>query len=352
MAARGLKPFTLFFALMLCLGKAGATDSTGRFHILPVPTLGYAPETRFYAGAVLMVPFQLTPVHRLAAAKLEASITQNRQRLLSASWDYYFGRDHGFSSGNILTARYPDYYWHPGSSTPGHLYTRFQARKTEFQAEYLRQVAYNKMFAGGAVRYASVQQLSYMEGDSVVWRSLNPGRLYGISFIGSHDSRDNLLNPHKGMLLRWQLGCNATHQGNIYATQKVDMRWFHSKEKHTLALRFYLQTGNIRSPFFDLPAYGGDAARGYFTGRFRGDRLACFQTEWRQGISKRVGCALFAGVGNAWMRTSGTSFLLKPNAGIGFRYLADRRAKVNLRFDYAVGRYGQRGFYVAFGEAF
>ncbi|MBU6325402.1 MAG: BamA/TamA family outer membrane protein, partial [Bacteroidetes bacterium] len=317
---------------MMCFGRAGAADSTSRFRVLPVPTLGYAPETRFYVGAVLMVPFQLTPEHRLAAAKLEASITQNRQRLLSASWDYYLGRDRGFSSGNILTARYPDYYWQPGSNTPGHLYTRFQARKSEFQTEYLKQVAFNKMFAGGAIRYASMQQLSYMEGDSFVWQGLNSGRLFGISCIGSHDSRDNLLNPHRGMLLRWQIGMNTTHRGNIYATQKMDIRWFHTEEKYTLALRLYVQRGNVRSPFFDLPAYGGDAARGYFTGRFRGDRLACFQTEWRQGISTRLGFTLFAGLGNAWMRSSGEALMLKPNGGFGFRFMADRRAKVNLRF--------------------
>jgi len=353
MVARRLKAL-LLISLFSCLwctpGKAA--DSTRRVHFLPVPTLGYAPETRLYAGAVVMMPFQISPKHRLSAAKLEVNFTQNRQRIFSASWDYYFGRDRGFSSGNMLTARYPDYYWRPGATTPQAAFTRYQAQKTEVQAEYLNRVAFNRIFAGAAFRYASMQTLSYMEGDSGIWNGLQAGRVLGISLIGSHDSRDNLLNAAKGMLLRWQGGMHRTGTGMYYVMQKLDSRWFFTHKKQTLALRFYAQTTSGKAPFFDLPAYGGDAARGYFTGRFRGERLAGLQTEWRQRLGKRLGYTLFAGIGNAWMRNTGTAFMLKPNGGLGLRYLADRKSNVNLRFDYAFGLAGQRGFYVAFGEAF
>jgi hypothetical protein len=353
MVARRLKGLILISLLSwLCCAPGNAADSTRRVHFLPVPTLGYAPETRLYAGTVVMMPFQISPKHRLSAAKLEVNFTQNRQRMLSASWDYYFGRDYGFSSGNILTARYPDYYWRPGSTTPQEAFTRYQAQKTDVQAEYLKRIGFNKIFAGAALRYASMQKLRYMEGDSGIWQGLHAGRVLGISLIGSHDSRDNLLNATKGMLLRWQGGVQRTGTGVHYVTHKLDSRWFFSKKHQTLALRLYVQTGSSKAPFFDLPAYGGDAARGYFTGRFRGERLAALQTEWRRSLGKRTGFTVFAGVGNAWMRHSGEAFLLKPNGGLGFRYLADRRAHVNLRFDYAFGLAGQRGFYVAFGEAF
>lgn len=353
MAARRLKSLLLISLLAVqCCVPALAADSTRHFHVLAVPTLGYAPETRFYVGAVVMMPFQISPKHRLSAAKMEVNFTQNRQRILSASWDYYFGRDRGFSSGNILTARYPDYYWRPGATTPQAAFTRYQAQKTEVQAEYLKQTGSRKLFAGTALRYASMQKLSYMEGDSGIWNGLQAARVLGISLIGSHDSRDNLLNATKGMLLRWQGGVQRTGTGVHYVTHKLDSRWFFTKKKQTMAIRFYAQTASGRVPFFDLPAYGGDAARGYFTGRFRGERLAGLQTEWRRSLGKRTGFTVFAGVGNAWMRHSGEAFLLKPNGGLGFRYLADRQSKVNLRFDYAFGLAGQRGFYVAFGEAF
>ncbi len=340
------------FAFQARAGNIGAADSFTRIRILPVPTLGYAPETRFYAGAVVMLPFQISQRHRLSAAKLEATFTQNRQRVFSASWDYYLGNNRGFSSGNILTARYPDYYWKPGAFTPGALFARYQAKKTDFHAEYLKSVLHKNLFLGPSLRYASLQQLRYMEGDSAVWQSLRPNRLLGLSAIGSYDSRDNLLNPQHGGLFRWQFGLNRSAERISYITQMFDGRLFFTEDRHTLALRFYMQTGHARGPFFDLPAYGGDAARGYFTGRYRGERIAGLQTEWRHAFGRRLGFTLFAGIGNAWMRASGEAFRLKPNGGIGFRYQADRKSKVNLRFDYAWGISGQRGFYVAFGEAF
>jgi hypothetical protein len=42
----------------------------------------------------------------------------------------------------------------------------------------------------------------------------------------------------------------------------------------------------------------------------------------------------------------------KWNAGMGLRFLVDKQDRTNLRFDYAVGQDGNRGFYFSFGESF
>jgi len=43
---------------------------------------------------------------------------------------------------------------------------------------------------------------------------------------------------------------------------------------------------------------------------------------------------------------------VKPNAGVGLRFRVDKKERTNLRFDYAIGRVDQSGFYISFGESF
>jgi hypothetical protein len=43
---------------------------------------------------------------------------------------------------------------------------------------------------------------------------------------------------------------------------------------------------------------------------------------------------------------------LKPNAGIGLRFLVDKNEDTHLRIDYAIGVERQSGLYISFGESF
>jgi hypothetical protein len=47
-----------------------------------------------------------------------------------------------------------------------------------------------------------------------------------------------------------------------------------------------------------------------------------------------------------------TSNSIKPNGGLGLRFLVDKEENTNLRIDYAIGTAGQDGFYISFGESF
>lgn len=108
------------------------------------------------------------------------------------------------------------------------------------------------------------------------------------------------------------------------------------------------------APFYDLAFLGGDAtARGYYFGRFRDNALLSLQAEIRQALFWRLGFTIFGGISKLYNNFSNINFnFLKPNAGLGLRFLVDKREKVNLRFDFAWGEAGQNGFYVAFGESF
>ena len=70
-------------------------------------------------------------------------------------------------------------------------------------------------------------------------------------------------------------------------------------------------------------------------------------------IAWRFGLAVFGGSGFVYSDIIKlTNSNVKPNAGIGLRFLVDKKENTFLRFDYAIGKEGQNGFYVSFGESF
>ena len=112
------------------------------------------------------------------------------------------------------------------------------------------------------------------------------------------------------------------------------------------------------APFWDLPATSmdGRSARGYGEGRFRGERLLYWETEYRAALMKSdlLGVVLFANV--TTIESAETHERLfgsfAPGAGFGFRVLLNKRSRTNLCTDWGWGKQGSRGFYLSIQEAF
>ena len=81
--------------------------------------------------------------------------------------------------------------------------------------------------------------------------------------------------------------------------------------------------------------------------------MLVFNSEFRATVYRRWGFALGAASGTVFTQpTDIYKNPFKPAANAGIRFLADRKAHINMRIDYAIGLKGQSGFYFAFGEAF
>lgn len=181
-------------------------------------------------------------------------------------------------------------------------------------------------------------------------------RLVQVGPLVSYDTRDHSLNPQSGAFVSggWMfsvhaLGGDFSHDklsiaGNIYRTVRPGT---------VLAARVAMCRVSDGAPFYDLCLYGASSdLRGYETGRYRDRASWAVQYEIRQHLFGRFGATLFAGAGGtapSFGRIDETRFL--PAAGIGLRYMPLRRAGVNLRLDYAVGRDSQ-ALYFSIGEAF
>jgi hypothetical protein len=327
-----------------------ADSSFRKTSILPVPTLGYTPETRAYAGAVVQLAYRPDSLARISSAKIDISFTRNRQRILLAECDWFLKDEKAVLKTQLLHTFYPDYYWGIGAGASDLQRLRYSGQRSSVQFAWLLRLK-PKLFSGPDFRFHQQRNFSFLEGDTALFNTLAPGRVVGVGWTYLSDHRDNQLNASSGRMFRLQMGINRWTGGN-YPKLQLDYRNYFPISKGALAFRGFYQHSGKLTPFFDLPVYGGDAARGYFLGRFRGQNLVLLQMEIRRTVYRRWGLAAFGGAGNSITRTESMIQLIKPNVGLGVRFLADRAARVNLRLDYAWGAKGQSGFYIAFGEAF
>jgi len=181
-------------------------------------------------------------------------------------------------------------------------------------------------------------------------------RSSGIGLLMNYDSRDNTFYPYRGTFLDVNalfadtaLGSDFDYQ--IY--QGAYNTYFSITEKITLAYRFYGRITDGRVPLYDLSYFGEhNDLRGYAAGTFVDKMMLATQLEFRWRFWKRLGMVAFGGVGKVgrdWDDLDGQDLL--PSVGVGLRFMASKKERVNLSIDYARGR-EEDAFYFYIGEAF
>jgi outer membrane protein assembly factor BamA len=110
---------------------------------------------------------------------------------------------------------------------------------------------------------------------------------------------------------------------------------------------------NGSAPFHKLAALGGQSMmRGYYEGRYLGNKLLAGQVEYRIPIYWRFGAVAFAGAGDVASTMSRFNLHdLKPSYGFGIRYVFNPDEKLSLRLDFGFGR-NTSGVYITAAEAF
>lgn len=179
--------------------------------------------------------------------------------------------------------------------------------------------------------------------------------LIGPSF--TFDSRNDSIAPRKGVYVTGSLIYGQDWLGSDFEYHKLGFAanaYFPITKTTVVGIRKQLCGVSNGAPYYDLCMFGqqGDL-RGYETGRYRDGASWALQAEVRQHLFGRFGAVAFGGVGGI---ADSTGDILKhstvlASGGIGLRYLASRRAKVNLRADIAWGKDGA-AFYFGIGEAF
>jgi outer membrane protein assembly factor BamA len=156
------------------------------------------------------------------------------------------------------------------------------------------------------------------------------------------DTRDHDMTPSSGVLVDFRANFADEVFGSDFAYETYDLgaNYYRRAGKGVLALRGYACQASDRTPLFDLCLFGaGTDLRGYEAGRYRDRAMFAVQGEYRFPLSGRFGATAFAGVGkvaSSFGDMDGAPDL--PSVGVGLRWLASEKARVNLSIDLAVGR--------------
>lgn len=315
---------------------------------MPLPAIGFSPETRTYIGAVALLTYSpFDTIVRSSNAKLEFNYSQNRQSIFVAEWNIFTSQERWFIKGRLGYSLYPDQYFGIGINSPKDSKTGFEStRQIAELSAFLKVRPF--WFAGPVLRYTRYADVKAL-ANTRVYPELKDAEIKGLGIALLVDSRNSLLRPESGRYFFTQFVVHQFHE-----RYQADARMYHRLGKATWANRLYLEQVWGAAPFFDLALYGGDAiARGFFYGRYRTSAFSTLQSEYRAGIYRKWGFTCFAGLGNLdnrvdQFRQQG----LKWNAGLGLRFQVDPAERTNLRLDYAVGSQGSSGFYISFGEVF
>lgn len=330
-------------------------ESLKKVTILPVPAIGYSPETKTYVGLVTLFTFNAPDsLTRSSNAKIEFVYTWNKQMIFESDWNYFFTGEKWFTKGRLLYfSKYPDLYYGIGYNSPSAGELSFESNRLIFDADLFRNIK-NKLFIGAGLNYTSYKNIKSLN-DSLFYPELKDENDFGIKITFLKDSRNNILSPSKGDYLEVSNSFNSAT--SFYSKFSLDYRYYFGFGKtkgNILAGRFYHSSVFGTPPFYDYPMIGGNKyTRGYYLGRFRDKNVSTLQVELRNHLFWRIGIATFGGISMVYKNLNGIegeSF--KPNAGLGLRFLVDKIEGTNLRLDYAVGAHNQSGFYISFGESF
>lgn len=350
-----LKLHVLVFILLLILNPVCGQDSirVKKIGILPVPAIGYSPETKTYLGAVTLFTLNMyqDSLTRTSNAKFEFNYTWNKQVILESEWNYFFKQEKWFTKGKIHFSHYPDLYYGVGSNTPENNKLSFDSRRFVFEASILKNTG-NKLFTGLNLKYIDYSKVT-TETTTLFYPELIAGSTLGIGYSVLRDTRNNLLTPTKGIYS--YLNSTYNFAKNNFLEITLDLRYYKTwKDKYTLATRFINDFNIGNPPFYDYALLGGDKfVRGYYLGRYRDNNLSSLQSEFRFPAFWKIYLAAFGGLSNSYGETNNFSFVKsKYNYGFGFRFLVDKTENTFLRLDYAIGQDHNNGFYISFGESF
>lgn len=353
----GIRYLPWVLILFGLFGKATGQEKKlkNNITVLPVPAIGYSPETKTYLGAVTLFTIRNTndSLARTSNAKIEFNYTWNKQVILESAWNYFFSKEKWFTRGVIHYSKYPDLYYGIGFNTPNSGEINFQSNRFIFELDLFRKIQKNQ-FLGFGFNYKNYGNIEY-QTNSIVYPELKNENNFGLKVLQLADSRNNILSPSNGRYFEFSNSFNFS--SSFYYKTSLDFRSYFglgNSNKNVLAGRIYHSSLFGSPPFYDFAVIGGDKyARGYYLGRFRDKNFSTVQVEYRRDLFWRIGMATFGGISMVYKKVQNIGYKnFKPNAGIGLRFLVDKNEGTNLRIDYAIGVQNQSGFYISFGESF
>jgi outer membrane protein assembly factor BamA len=336
-------------------------DSAKRTSFNVYPYAFYTPESKLAFGAGGIFIFYGGKEKDLKPSKIGFGgyYSTNKQYKISMSPNLYFFENNLYIELPTSYGYFINKYWGIGDDTP--VYDSASYAVTTFTSTLTIQVP-PEFFAAdrtGIILDYDYTDMTDKKGNELLKNDSLPGSnggtLIGLGTDLVWDSRDNLFFPNSGGYQYFKVVFYPGISDYIFSLIELDVRAYRAiSPDHVFAFNFYVQSALGETPFYKLPALGGQKRmRGYFNGRYRDNFYGMLQAEYRQYFWKRLGFAVFGGVGNVANNMLEYDFgNLKYSYGAGLRFMFNKKQKVNLRMDLGFGNDGNRGIYFGIQEAF
>jgi len=335
-------------------------DSTKNISFTTFPILYYLPETGLGYGALGVSTFRFKyeqKTSRPSSVQLAVSLTSKKQFLLFAPYELYWSGEKWRLVGELGYYQYFYNFYGVGTRAPVEDMETYEVNFPRLRMSLLREVA-PSFSIGLGYAFDNYTQLVIDEG-GILERSdvigKEGGAVSNLGIVALYDTRDNIFYPTEGWFLQLNAFSSASFLGSSFDYRKVelDARHFQSiGKKNILAFNVFAGANSSGVPFLDYYYVGSKRTRGFNDRRFQDKAELSAVMEFRFPVAGRFGAAVFGSSG-----TVATDFgrlfssAYKNSAGLGIRYILNKKEGVRIRVDYGFSSDGGN-LYFTINEAF
>ncbi len=346
--------WTVFLFLLLpVLWKTikAQSDSASKTEFKPswlgMPVAFYTPETRWAGGATGLFNFKLSKdsVTRTSQVALYGVYTQEDQIILRLPIGIFTPDNRFWIRNDFEIYHYPYKFWGVGNDTP-------DDAEEAFTPEYFRNELvimkrfFKHLFLGMQFEYMNYKMDKFEKGGLIDRKAVygaDGGTTFGFGLALRLDSRDNIFAPTCGHYHEIQSYTFLRALGSDYEFTFLNFifRKYYSMDNRTVfAVQGYAEMNFGEAPFYRTGRLGGDSyMRGYFKGRYRDRNYLFGQLELRRLLFWRVGGSVFGALGDVGRNFSDFRLNnIKYSYGGAITFLANRKEKIYLRTEFAIGK--------------
>lgn len=351
------------------------------FTLSILPGISYNPATDVVFGIALSASWFNGPKSTTTNSSFVSSVsyTTKQQFKLSVQNNAFYKNDAWNFQGDWRLWNYVQDTYGLGTNTPDSNAENMTFRFIRFNQNALKKIS-GRFFAGIGYSLEYYSKVSTINDTGIAYYpnfNNDFSRLHNydsVSYLSSGfvinaavDTRDNTVNPYRGVVLQ----ANYYNYNEIFGSSQnwqkmyLEARAYHNlrsdRNPYILAFWFIGDLGlSGKAPYMSLPSIGWDkynaTGRGYIQGRFRGTSMLYGEFSNRINLSKNglFGLVIFANVNTFSDSDTGQSLFdyLNPAAGIGIRIKFDSKSRTNIGVDYARGKYNSSGVFLTLGEFF
>ncbi len=351
--------------------KSDTVQEVRKLTFSVLPAVGYTLTTRtagtITSNAAFRTDVDVTKT-KISTITASAAYTQNKQFTVPLETNIWTkGNKYNFV-GDIHFMKYPQASFGLGSNS-------WIGNVDSMQYNYIRfyEIVYRKItpdfFAGAGyiIDYRndiSSENSRAAPSDYELYGPDNETTSTGFTLNALYDTRDNSINPYKGFYANAAYRDNLKFMGSDGNWQSLilDVRKYYQFPYHSRnVIAFWSYDWLIlkgKPPYLDLPATNWDTysstGRGYIQGRFRGDEMVDFESEYRFPLLANgfLGAVVFLNAESFSGLNSHRLQSFQPGWGTGIRIKLNSTSRTNLDVDYGFGEQGSNGFFVNIGELF